>query len=208
MTTALSRRVLVPTESIDRAIVLIGGQRVILDTDLATMYRVDVKLLNQAVKRNAERFPADFMMRLTASQADSLRSQTVTLKSGRGRHRKYLPHAFTEQGVAMLSSVLRSPRAVQVNIAIMRAFVHLRRTLGAHAELARKLDALEAKYDDQFTVVFRAIRRLVAPAPRPVRPIGFRRTGGVASGAGRPRSRRANPIAAVAGRPLAGRRRD
>ena len=141
-TSSSSTTALVPTEAIERAIVLIGGQRVILDTDLASMYRVDVKVLNQAVKRNVERFPGDFMIRLTASQAESLRSQTVTLMSGRGRHRKYPPRAFTEQGVAMLSSVLRSRRAVRVNIAIMRAFVQLRRALGASAELARKLDGV------------------------------------------------------------------
>ena len=162
-------------ERIDRAIVSIQGQRVMLDVELALMYGVDVKVLNQAVKRNAARFPHDFMFRLTAAQAESLRSQFVTLKRGRGQHRKYLPRVFTEQGVAILSSVLRSARAVRVNVEIMRAFVHLRRQLGASAELARKLDALEQKYDRRFTDVFTAIRELMAPPRRPPRRIGFQR---------------------------------
>lgn len=126
------------------------------------------------VARNWDRFPEDFMSHLTLDEADSLRSQTVTLKTGaRGQHRKYLPYAFTEQGVAMLSSVLRSPRAVQVNIGIMRAFVRLRRMLQTNADLARKLDALEAKYDAQFKVVFQAIRELAVPPEKPRRRIGY-----------------------------------
>ena len=133
-----------------------------------------MKALNQAVRRNKERFPTDFMFRLTREEARSLRSQTVTLDIGRGRHRKYLPNAFTEQGVAMLSSVLRSTRAVRVNIEIMRAFVQLRRMLGANEELARKLDALEQKYDSQFRAVFQAIRELMSPSRPPTRTIGFR----------------------------------
>jgi hypothetical protein len=145
-----------------------------LDADLAVLYGVEVKVLNQAVKRNIERFPEDFMFQLTAEEAATLRSQTVTLKPGRGRHRKYLPYAFTEQGVAMLSSVLRSRRAVLVNIEIMRAFVRLRQMLASHADLARKLEALEKKYDAQFKVVFDAIRELMAPpTPKHKRPIGF-----------------------------------
>jgi hypothetical protein len=144
-----------------------------LDSDLAALYGVETKALNQAVRRSAERFPHDFMFQLTTEEADLLRSQIVTLKPGRGRHRKYRPHAFTEQGVAMLSSVLRSPRAVQVNVEIMRAFVRLRRMLGANEELARKLDALEARYDTQFKAVFEAIRELMTPPPRPPRRIGF-----------------------------------
>ncbi len=145
-----------------------------LDFDLAMLYGVEVKVLNQAVRRNKERFPADFMFQLTREEARSLRSQIVTLDIGRGRHRKYLPKAFTEQGVAMLSSVLRSPRAVRVNIEIMRAFVQLRRILGANEELARKLDALEQKYDSQFRAVFHAIRELMMPSRPPKRTIGFR----------------------------------
>ncbi len=177
-------------EDIQRAVLRIRGQNVLLDVDLAALYRVDVRVLNQAVARNAARFPRDFRFRLTAREADSLRSQfvilkndqpgtslrsqIVILKSGRGRHRKYLPNVFTEQGVAMLSSVLRSRRAVSVNIQIMRAFVQLRRMLGVNDELARKLDALEQKYDGQFRSVFQAIRQLMAPPARPKRRIGFR----------------------------------
>src|SRR5215471_2669141 len=145
---------LVPFERVERAILLIRGHKVLLDADLAGLYGVAVKALNQAVARNVARFPRDFMFQLSEAEANSLRSQTVTLKAGRGQHRKYLPYAFTEQGVAMLSSVLRSPRAVQVNIEIMRAFVRLRQMLQANTELARKLNALEKKYDAQFRVVF------------------------------------------------------
>jgi hypothetical protein len=143
-----------------------------LDSDLAALYGVEVKALNQAVRRNKERFPADFMFQLTAKEARSLRSQFVTANAGRGG-RRTRPYAFTEQGVAMLSSVLRSPRAVQVNIEIMRAFVRLRRMLGANEELARKLDALEHKYDSQFRAVFQAIRELMTPSRPPRRTIGF-----------------------------------
>jgi hypothetical protein len=147
-----------------------------LDADLAALYEVDVKVLNQAVKRNLNRFPEDFMFQLTAEEAERLRSQIVTLETGRGQHRKYLPFAFTEQGVAMLSSVLRSPRAVQVNIEIMRTFVRLRQMLAGNAELARKLESLEKKYDAQFKAVFDAIRQLMAPsAAKSKPPIGFRK---------------------------------
>ena len=144
-----------------------------LDSALARLYGVEVRVLNQAVRRNLESFPDDFMLQLTAAEVDSLRSQFVILKTGRGAHTKYLPYAFTEQGVAMLSSVLRSRRAVQVNIEIMRAFVRLREILSANADLARKLDALERRYDAQFRVVFDAIRELMAPSPTKPRPIGF-----------------------------------
>jgi len=160
-------------DTIARRIYEIRGQRIMLDADLAEMYGVAAKVLNQAVKRNAERFPEDFMFRLTSEEADSLRSQIVTLKSGRGQHRKYLPCAFTEQGVAMLSSVLRSSRAVMVNVAIMRAFVQLRGMLASHAELSRTLTALEQKYDAQFKVVFEAIRALMEPPKKERRKIGF-----------------------------------
>ena len=164
----------IPVERITRAILLIRGQKVMLDEALAALYEVEVKVLNQAVGRNAGRFPADFMFQLTAEESAFLRSQFVTLKTGSGRHRKYLPYAFTEQGVAMLSSVLRSARAVRVNIEIMRAFVQLRQMLSSNADLARKLAALEKRYDAQFKVVFDAIRELMAP-PEPPRkkPIGF-----------------------------------
>ncbi len=150
------------------------GQRVMLDSDLAALYGVLPKVLNQAVKRNIRRFPSDFMFRLVADEYGALRSQNATLKRGRGQYRKYLPYAFTEQGVAMLSSVLRSERAIQVNIEIMRTFVRLRRMAISHADLAGRLDALESKYDAQFKVVFDAIRQLMEPPPRPPTPrIGF-----------------------------------
>jgi hypothetical protein len=149
-------------------------QRVMLDADLAGLYGVQPKALNQAVARNIRRFPPDFMFRLRKEEADGLlRSQIATLKPGRGRHRKYLPLAFTEQGVAMHSSVLRSDRAIQVNIEIMRAFVRLRQMALSHADLARRLDTLEAKYDARFKSVFDAIRRLMQPPDRPRPRIGF-----------------------------------
>ena len=164
----------IPVERIAGSILLIRGQKVILDAALASLYEVDTKVLNQAVRRNIERFPPDFMFQLTPEEVRVLRSQIVTLKPGSGRHRKYLPYAFAEQGVAMLSSILRSDRAVQVNIEIMRAFVRLRLLLASNTELSRKLAALEEKYDAQFKVVFDAIRELMAPVePQPKRRIGF-----------------------------------
>jgi hypothetical protein len=165
---------LIPMERIERAILLIRGQKVMLDADLAALYGVKVKALVQALKRNIERFPDDFMFQLTPEEYGALRSQIVTLKSGRGQHRKFLPYVFTEQGVAMLSSVLNSKRAITVNIEIMRAFVRLRQILASHTDLARKLEALEKKYDAQFKIVFDAIRELMAPAePKSKRKIGF-----------------------------------
>jgi len=167
-------KAIVPLERIEGLILLIRGQKVMLDADLAALYGVETKALVQAVKRNIARFPEDFMFQLTKEEHASLRSQIVTSKpSGRGG-RRYPPYAFTEQGVAMLSSVLRSPRAVQVNIQIMRTFVKLRRMLAAHEQLARKLAALERKYDHQFKVVFDAIRELMTPPePKKKRRIGF-----------------------------------
>jgi hypothetical protein len=166
---------MIPLARIERAILLIRGEKVILDSSLAELYGVETKVLNQAVKRNSRRFPEDFMFQLTAEEAANLfrlRSQIVTLKQG--EHRKYLPYVFTEQGVAMLSSVLHSDRAVRVNIEIMRAFVRLRQMLASNTELARKLDAIEKKYDRQFKVVFDTIRRLMAPPPETKRrEIGF-----------------------------------
>jgi hypothetical protein len=147
-----------------------GG--VILDSDLADLYGVPVKRLLEAVRRNLDRLPADFMFQLDKQKLARLRSQFAT-SNGRGG-RRYVPYAFTEQGVAMLSSVLRSKRAVLVNIEIMRAFVRLRRILASNAALARKLDELEAKYDEQFRVVFDAIRELMSvPAGGTKRQIGF-----------------------------------
>ena len=126
-------------------ILVIRGHRVLLDSDLAALYQVETKALTRAVRRNAERFPGDFMFQLAAEESGSLRSQFGALKTGRGKHRKYAPYVFTEQGVAMLSSVLNSERAVQVNVEIMRAFVRLRETVSTHKVLARKLIALESR---------------------------------------------------------------
>lgn len=164
---------LVPAGAVERVVVRLRGCSVILDADLAALYGVEVKALNQAVKRNRERFPADFMFRLTRVDASRLRSQTVTAKRGRGG-RRTAPYAFTEQGVAMLSSVLRSPRAVAVNIEIMRTFVRLRHVLHSNVWLAKKLGELEHKYDTRFGIVFDAIRELMVPPPVQRRRIGFR----------------------------------
>lgn len=154
-----------PSERIERAILLIRGHKAMLDSDLAELYSVEVKQLKRQVKRNQDRFPADFMFELSKQEYNALRSQIGTLK--RGQHSKYLPYAFTEQGVAMLSSVLRSKRAVHVNIEIMRTFVRLRQMLASNAALARNLEALEKKYDAQFKVVFDAIRHDAARAQAP-----------------------------------------
>jgi hypothetical protein len=151
---------------------LIRGQKVILDRDLAELYGVETKQLKQAVKRNIERFPDDFMFQLTREELENWRSQFVTSKADKMGLR-YPPMAFTEQGVAMLSSVLRSKRAVQVSIEIMRAFVCLRQMLDAHKDLRRKLAELEKKYDDQFKIVFEAIAELMAPPQKAPRKIGF-----------------------------------
>lgn len=159
---------------IEGSIVLIRGHRVLLDDALAALYGVPVKVLNQTVKRNAERFPEDFMFQLTAEESDSLRSRSVTSKNAGRGGRRYEPYAFMEQGVAMLSGVLRSERAVSVNIEIMRAFVRMRRVLREHADLAQKLVHLEKRYDAQFRVVFDAIRDLMEPPPKPRERIGFR----------------------------------
>jgi hypothetical protein len=165
---------LIPPERIGSAIRLVRGQKVLLDNDLAQLYGVETRVLNQAVKRNAERFPEDFMFQLSADEAEAWlrsRSQFVILK--RGENLKYRPYAFTEQGVAMLSSVLHSDRAVRVNIEIMRAFVQLRQLLASNADLARKLEMLEKKYDVRFRIVFDALRQLMSPPARPKREIGF-----------------------------------
>jgi ORF6N domain len=143
-----------------------------LDADLAGLYGVTTKRLNEQVRRNRSRFPEDFMFQLTSTEAASLRSQIATSNKGRGG-RRYAPYAFTEQGVAMLSTVLNSERAIQVNIEIMRAFVHLRQMLASNVQLARKLNALEKKYESQFRVVFEAIRELMTPPESKKRKIGF-----------------------------------
>ena len=163
----------VPIERIENAILFIRGHKVMLDRDLAALYGVTTFNLNKAVKRNTDRFPEDFMFQLTAEEAGTLRFQ-IGMSKGKGRGgRRYLPYVFTEQGVAMLSSVLRSKRAVQVNVEIMRAFVRLRRMLASNEDLARKLAALEKKYDAQFRVVFDAIRELMTPPESKKRKIGF-----------------------------------
>ncbi|HEY2414229.1 MAG TPA: ORF6N domain-containing protein [Pirellulaceae bacterium] len=165
---------LIPTERILGSIVLIRGQKVLLDADLASMYGVSTKRLNEQVRRNRTRFPSDFMFRLSEDEANVLRSQFATSKTDPRGGRRYAPYVFTEQGVAMLSSVLKSKRAVQANIAIMRAFVELREILASHKDLARKLEAMEKKYDAQFKVVFDAIRELMKPPETPPkRKIGF-----------------------------------
>jgi hypothetical protein len=164
-----------PADSIRQAILLIRGHRVMLDADLAALYSVPTGALVQAVRRNLNRFPEDFMFRLTRDEAASLRSQSVISNARPGRGgRRYDPYAFTEQGVAMLSSVLRSRRAIEVNVAIMRTFVKLRQMLASNEELLRKLSALEEKYDAQFKVVFDAIRELMTPQVSGRKPIGFR----------------------------------
>jgi len=162
---------LVPPERIQRSILLIRGHKVMLDADLAALYGVETKQLIQAVKRNIFRFPSDFMFELSKEEFQDLRCQFGTSSQWGGR--RYPPYAFTEQGVAMLSSILKSRRAVQVNIEIVRTFVRLRRLLASHADLARKLEALEKKYDAQFKVVFEAIRELMKPPETKKRPIGF-----------------------------------
>lgn len=155
----------------ERRILLIRSQRVMLDFDLAELYNVETRALKQAVRRNLDRFPGDFLFELTDTEVNDLVSQTVI--PGRGKLGGAVPYAFTEQGVAMLSSVLRGQRAVQVNIAIMRAFVKLREILSGHTDLARKLVDMEKKYDSQFKVVFEAIRQLMTPPAKPKREIGF-----------------------------------
>lgn len=194
---------LIPATRIERRILLLRNEKVILDSDLAELYGVEARVLNQAVKRNLERFPDDFMFRLSPAetrlvaefQAENssqsvmssekglktkgrfeVNSSQAVMSSKKHRGLSYRPYAFTEQGVAMLSSVLRSDRAVQVNIAIMRAFVQLRQILATHADLARKLETLERKYDKQFRGVFDAIRALMVEKKKPRREIGFHTT--------------------------------
>jgi hypothetical protein len=176
----------IPAERIERAILLARGEKVMLDQDLAALYQVPTKRLLQAVQRNRPRFPKDFMFQLSKEEAELMRSQNVTASK---RNLRYRPYAFTEQGVAMLSSVLRSPRAVKVNIEIMGAFVRLRQLLSTHADLARKLADLEKKYDKQFAMVFEAIRKLMQPPPDiPHKEMGYHTL--IAKSDGRPKTRR------------------
>jgi ORF6N domain len=167
-----SQNAIVPTALISQKIFFVRGTRVMLDADLARLYAVSTKNLNKAVKRNASRFPTDFMFQLSPAELQSLRFQTGTSKPGRGG-RRYAPHVFTEQGVAMLSSVLRSSRAVQVNVAIMRTFVRLREMLATHEELRRKIDAMEKRYDARFQAVFDTIRQMLETPIPAKKPIGF-----------------------------------
>ena len=190
----MSEASLIPVRRIERKILLLRGEKVMLDRDLAELYGVETKVLNQAVKRNVDRFPADFMFQLSKEEAAQIsrsqivtldgetgeiasknmrnpRSQIVTLESG--QNLKYRPYAFTEQGVGMLSGVLSSPRAVQTHVAIIRAFVQLRQMLASNAGLARKLEALEKKYDAKFRIVFDAIREMMDEKKKPRREIGF-----------------------------------
>lgn len=162
---------IMPVGKIEQAILLVRGEKVILDAELAALYGVATRALNQAVKRNLDRFPEDFMFQLTRDEASSLRSQTVTSKPGRGG-RRYAPYAFTEHGAIMAATVLNSPRAVQVSVFVVRAFVRLRRMLIQHKELAAKLAQLERKlegHDRQIIALVDAIRRLMAPPPEPPR---------------------------------------
>ncbi len=174
-------------QSIYLAIAVLRGQRVILDRDLAELYGVETKRFNEQVKRNAARFPADFMFQLTAEESDSLRSQIATLKTGRGKHRKYLPYVFTEHGAIMAAMVQGSPRAVEVSVYVVRAFVRLREAAVLHKDLAERLSSLEEKTEalamshdtfsrnarNQLRQVFDALRELTVPPNPPKRPIGF-----------------------------------
>ncbi len=167
---------IIPIEQLTRRILILRGHRVMLSTDLAALYEVEPKVLMQSVKRNAKRFPQDFMFQLNVREFDYLRSRSVTANSRLNKSLmkvRFAPYAFTQEGIAMLSSVLRSARAIRVNIAIMRAFVQLRQLLLSHKELAQKLSALERKYDAQFTIVFDAIRQLMNPPVSKERRIGF-----------------------------------
>jgi len=170
-------KALIPIEVIERKIYLIRSQKVMLDRDLAELYGVETRVLNQAVRRNIDRFPEDFMFSLTRDEIMRISQIVISSEHSKIKTLKFSKSvmAFTEQGVAMLSSVLNSKRAILVNIEIMRAFVRLRQMLASNAELARKLNALEKKYDAQFKVVFDAIRQLMTPPQKPGRKIGFRR---------------------------------
>jgi hypothetical protein len=173
------------SQELAQLVFFVRGEKVMFDADIAKLYGVTTKALNQAMSRNKARFPEDFAFRLSREEFDGLRSQIVTASGNRSGMRSQivtaskrnigaLPYAFTEQGVAMLSSVLRSSRAVEVNIAIMRTFVQLRKLMDSNRDLARKIEALEKKYDEQFSVVFEAIKRLIAPPDPPKRQIGFK----------------------------------
>ena len=176
----LKRGGTVPVERITQAILVMRGQRVLLDAELASLYGVTTKALNQAVKRNAARFPTDFMFRLTSEEAESSRSQIVTLKTGRGQNIKYRPHAFTEHGAIQAANVLNSPRAAEMSVYVVRAFVQLRELLASNSELAKRLDELEARieqkltgHDEAIAAMLSAIRQLMSAPPSKSRGIGF-----------------------------------
>ena len=175
---------LVTPESVERAIIVLRGRRVILDSELATLYGVTVSVFNQAVKRNMERFPADFAFQLTRGEYESLRSQIVILKAGRGAHRKYLPYVFTEHGAVMAASVLNSPKAVDMSVEVVRAFVRLRQILAANRQLAARVDDLERKmnqsnaaHSKNIGTLFDAVRNLMTAPEKPKRQIGFQTKG-------------------------------
>jgi len=164
-------KTLVSYEAIADKIILIRGRKVIRDRDLAKLYGVETKQLTRQVRRNIDRFPDDFMFQLTKEEDDSLRCQFGTLK--RGKHSKYLPYVFTEQGIAMLSSVLKSKLAIKVNIQIMRTFVRINTMLISHKDLQRKIETMEKKYDQQFRVIFETIKQLIKEEEKPKANIGF-----------------------------------
>jgi len=179
----MKEKSLIPNERIVQSIFVVRGQKVMIDNDLSILYGVETKVLNQSVKRNTDRFPEDFMFRLTNEEADSLRSQIVTLKNQplypqsntpkRGAHRKYQPYVFTEQGILMLSSVLKSERAIQVNIQIVRTFIKLREMLSNYKEVREKIESMEKKYDQRFKIVFDTLKQLLREEEKPKRKIGF-----------------------------------
>ena len=176
----MTRAIAPPTQHTARDILVLRGQRVIIDGDLAALYGVTTKRFNEQVRRNRERFPEDFMFQLTAQEAAALRSQFATLKTGRGQHRKYLPYAFTEHGAIMAASVLNSPRAVEMSVYVVRAFVRLREMLASNRELARQFAQLEARldkkladHDEAIAAILSAIRQLMNPPSPRRRPIGF-----------------------------------
>jgi hypothetical protein len=171
----MNRTDLITIEKVEKAIYLIRGEKVMLDRDLARLYDVPMGALNQAVRRNRDRFPKDFMFQLTATEVTELNLSQIVIGSQKHRNPRLRPYAFTEQGVAMLSTVLRSKRAITVNIEIMRAFVKLRQLLASNTELARRLDELESKYDKHFNIVFDAIGQVMTTPARRRKEIGFRR---------------------------------
>lgn len=173
-----TKTLMIPDELVMNKIYMVRGQKVMLDRHLAELYDVETKVLNQAVKRNSERFPKDFMFRLTTKEWESLRSQFVTLEAGRGKYPKYLPYVFTEQGVAMLSSVLKSETAIRVNIRIIRVFTKMRELLLTHKDILLQLEKMEKKltgHDDDIALIFQYLKQLLHPPQPPRNKIGFKR---------------------------------